>query len=158
VNFGAYMAVLGRPKPYYSFDVRTTAPAGLARFVVVADDSWGPEQKAWLSSTLADADLHAKYTIVARHHPMTGSRAGNPDIVSIIEAHKYSLLLTAHNHDYEHGTDHGGRAVVIGLGGASPTLPPGFATILQTADGKLQFTLRDGSGNPTGVPWSVDPQ
>ena len=47
--------------------------------------------------------------------------------------------------------------MVVGLGGAPSSWPPGFATVLQTADGALTFVLRDASGNPWGQPWSVPP-
>ena len=154
-NFAAYMSALGRPQPYYATDVRTSA--GLARFVVVADDSWDAAQSAWLSSTLTDADVKAKYTIVARHHPVTGTRSGPPEILSILQQHKYTLLLTAHNHDYEHDTaSWGSRSAVVGLGGAGGLW--GFGTVLQNADGTLTFVQRDANGNPIGAAWSVSPQ
>ena len=154
-NFAAYLTALGRPQPYYFNDVRTGA--GLARFVVVADDSWSAAQSAWLSSTLADADTHAKYTIVARHHPVTGTRIGTNEILSILQQHKYTLLLTAHNHDYEHDASAwGGRSTVVGLGGAGGSW--GFGTVLQNADGTLTFVRRDANGNPLGAAWSVSPQ
>ncbi len=152
-NYDTYLAALGRPKPYYSFDVTTNA--GLARFVVIADDAWNGAQNAWLQATLAEADTKAAYTIIARHHPTTGSRTGNVEILNTIEAHKYSLILTAHSHQYARGSDHGGRAPIIGIGGAPGSTPPGFATILQQTDGALQFTLRDAVGNPVGAPWVV---
>jgi hypothetical protein len=154
-NFAAYMSALKRPQPYYSTEVRTGA--GVARFVVVADDSWDAAQSAWLSSTLAQADAQAKYTIVARHHPMQGARTGPAEILNIIRAHRYSLLLTAHNHDYEHDTlGWSGRSAVVGLGGAGGQW--GFGTVLQNADGTLTFVRRDANGNPLDAPWSVSPQ
>ena len=156
-NFAAYMAALKRPLPYYFTDVQTSL--GLARFVFIADDSWNNAQAAWLESTLADADARAKYTIIARHHPVQGTRTGNAAIVAAIQRHKYALILTAHNHSYSHDTaSFGARSAVVGLGGASPTTQPGFATVLQNADGSLSFVLRDASGNPLGAPWSVTPQ
>ena len=154
-NFAAYMTALKRPQPYYFNDVQTSA--GLARFVVVADDSWDATQSAWLSGTLADADARAKYTIVARHHPVTGTRSGPPEVLSILQQHKYSLLLTAHNHDYEHDTSSwGSRSAVVGLGGAGGFW--GFGTVLQNTDGTLTFVQRDANGNPIGAAWSVSPQ
>ena len=154
-NFAAYMGALGRPQPYYFTDVQTGT--GLARFVVVADDSWDATQSAWLSSTLADADAHAKYTIVARHHPVTGTRSGPAEVATLLQQHKYSLVLTAHNHDYEHDTAAwGGRAAVVGLGGAGGLW--GFGTVLQNADDTLTFVRRDANGNPIGATWSVSPQ
>lgn len=154
-NFAAYMAALKRPLPYYANDVQTAI--GLARFVVIADDSWNPAQAAWLQSTLADADARAKYTIVARHHPVQGTRTGAPEILSILRQHKYSLILTAHNHEYEHDTSTWqGRSAVVGLGGAGGKW--GFGTVLQGTDGALVFVQRDANGNPIGAPWRVAPQ
>src|SRR5205823_2803259 len=97
-NFDAYMAALKRPLPYYFTDVRTSR--GTARFVVVADDSWDAAQADWLESTLSSADATAAYTIVARHHPVTGSSTGNSRIVQAIARHQYALILTAHSHFY----------------------------------------------------------
>lgn len=150
-NFDAYLEALARPRPWYANDVQTSL--GLARFVVIADDAWGAEQAAWLESTLADADAHARYTILARHHPVTGSRTGPGEILAAIGRHKATLILTAHTHSYAHD---GPRSAIIGLGGAGPST--GFATVLQNADGTLTFTLHDASGNPLGAPWSVAPQ
>ena len=154
-NFAAYMAALQRPQPYYFTDVATAQ--GLARFAVIADDAWDAAQSAWLSSTLADADARAKYTIVVRHHPVQGTRTGASEILSILQQHKATLLLTAHNHDYEHDTaSWSGRSAVVGLGGAGGHW--GFATVLQNLDGTLTFVERDANGNPIGQPWSVSPQ
>ena len=154
-NFAAYMTALKRPLPYYFIDVRTGS--GLARFVLIADDSWDATQSDWLSSTLAYADAHAKYTVVARHHPVQGTRIGAAEILNILQAHKASLILTAHNHDYEHDTTTwSGRSTVVGLGGAGYTW--GFATVLQNTDDTLTFVQRDANGNPIGAPWSVSPQ
>lgn len=154
-NFAAFMGALQRAQPYYSADVQTSQ--GMARFVVIADDAWDNTQSAWLGSVLSDADANAKYTIVARHHPVQGSRTGNAGILSILQQHKYTLLLTAHNHDYEHDTvNWQGRSAVVGLGGAGGSW--GFGTVLQNLDGTLTFVERDASGNPIGTPWSVSPQ
>jgi len=156
-NFAAYMAALRRPLPYYFADVQTSR--GKARFVVVADDSWDAAQADWLEGTLAAADATARYTIVARHHPVTGARTSNARIVQTIARHRYSLILTAHSHLYAHDTaSFGGRSVIVGLGGAPASSPPGFGTVLQNADGSLTFVRRDANGNPVDVPWTVAPQ
>ncbi|GAC1343479.1 MAG: hypothetical protein NVSMB23_17350 [Myxococcales bacterium] len=155
-NFRAYLAALGRTLPYYAIDVDTAA--GLARFVFVADDAWDAAQAAWLERTLAEADARARYTVIARHHPLTGPRQGDPAIVQAIERHRATLLLAAHLHTYAHGADHGGRAVILGLGGAPSSSPPGFATVLQNTDGSLTFTPRDARGAPIRSAWTVDPQ
>jgi len=154
-NFAAFMAALRRPRPWYANDVQTSQ--GLARFVVVADDSWNKEQASWLESTLADADTRARYTIIARHHPVDGMQAGSAEIVSALKRHKHSLILTAHEHDYRRDTGAWrGRAVVVGLGGAAGKW--GFGTILQAQDSALVFVRRDANGNPVGAPWKVGPQ
>lgn len=158
-NFSAYMSALKRPQPYYFTDVQTAQ--GKARFVFIADDAWDSTQSAWLSSNLTDADTSAKYTIIVRHHPVQGTRTGTgasgTDIPNLISAHKYTLILTAHNHDYEHDTaTYGGRSTVVGLGGAGGYW--GFATLLQNDDGTLTFVQRDANGNPVGTPWAVTPQ
>ena len=154
-NFAAYMSALKRPQPWYFNDVQTSA--GKARFVMIADDSWDSTQSAWLSATLADADTKAKYTIVSRHHPVQGTRTGAPEILSILQQHKYTLILTAHNHDYEHDlASWNARSTVVGLGGAGGRW--GFATVLQNTDGTLTFVQRDANGNPMGAPWTVSPQ
>ena len=156
-NFDAYMAALRRPLPYYLAEVRTSL--GKARFVVVADDSWDAAQADWLESTLSAADAEAAYTIVGRHHPMTGSGSGNPRVVAAIVRHKYSLILTAHSHLYAHDTvNFGGRSAVVGVGGVPTSSLPGFATVLQNDDGSLTFVRRDANGNPLDVPWTVTPQ
>src|SRR6266481_2641971 len=156
-NFAAYMAALRRPLPYYATEVQTSL--GKARFVVVADDSWDSAQADWLEGTLAAADATARTTIIARHHPVTGARTGNPRIVQAIARHKYSLILTAHSHLYAHdAVAFGGRSAIVGLGGASAAVPPGFATLLQNPDGSLTFVRRDATGNPIDVPWTVAPQ
>jgi Calcineurin-like phosphoesterase len=156
-NFDVYMAALRRPVPWYSTDVATSQ--GLARFIFVADDAWCREQAEWLENLLTDSDKNARYTIVARHHPMEGGRSGRHPVVKMILRHKYSLLLTAHEHTYQHDPDSlGGRAVIVGVGGGPSESPPGFATVLQNKDGTLSFVMRDIDGNPVGEPWTVPPQ
>jgi len=154
-NFSAYMAALRRPLPYYANDVQTSL--GLARFVVIADDSWNATQAAWLRDTLTDADARATYTIVARHHPVQGTRTGVPEILSVLQQHKYAMILTAHNHEYQHDSaTWQGRSAVVGLGGAGGKW--GFGTVLQASDRRLVFVQRDANGNPIGAPWMVGPQ
>ena len=149
------MSALKRTLPYYSYDVTTNA--GVARFVVIADDSWDTTQASWLEGRLADADAHAKYTVVARHHPVQGTRTGAAEILNILQAHKASLILTAHNHEYQHdAATWQGRSAVVGLGGAGGKW--GFGTVLQGTDGTLVFVQRDANGNPIGAPWAVGPQ
>ena len=156
-NFDAYMAALRRPMPWYAVDVKTSQ--GLARFVFVADDAWCPAQAEWLERVLADADVNARYTIIARHHPVGDNREAFRLSANVILRHKYSLILTAHLHTYRHDEGSlGGRTAIVGVGGGPSDSPPGFATVLQNKDGTLTFVMRAISGNPVGQPWTVGPQ
>src|SRR5262249_19939935 len=101
-NYTAYMEPLHRmgiDKPYYRFDVQTRS--GLAAFIVVADDVWDSAEQSWLEAQHGDADAHAKYTFVSKHHP-----DGNNDhpefqtIYDLVQRHKYTLFLTGHSHEF----------------------------------------------------------
>ncbi len=147
-------------KPYYTFDVNTSL--GLARFVIIADSSWDSAQQSWLETTLAEADTKARYTLVARHHPEGDtSIATNPDIMSIVRAHKFSLFLAGHTHTYKHGTSDGGRDLVLGIGGApliSTGTFNGFAMVDQQANGNLKVSVYDLANPATPVDsWSAGP-
>jgi hypothetical protein len=157
-NYRAYLAALEqvskRDQPFYLIDIQTRL--GLARLVFVADNLQSAEQRAWLESTLREADRIAKYTIVAKHHPIDGSHMGPPWAWAIIRKHKYSLILTAHAHTYAHPAAASGRSAICGLGGASSTAT-GFCRVQQLATGELRFVQYDISGNPHDS-WSVAPQ
>jgi hypothetical protein len=159
-NYSTYMAALKQvskqDKPNYALQIATRH--GRATLIVVADNSFSAADQQWLERTLADADANSKYTIVAKHHPVAGSRIGPPAPGRIISNHKYSLLLMAHNHDYEHSGSNIGspRQVICGLGGANAN-HTGFCRVQQQADASLSFTQYDMNGNP-GDTWSVGPQ
>jgi hypothetical protein len=161
VNYQAFLAALrqvsGQQSPNYALQIQTRL--GRATLVVVADNSFSADDQSWLEQTLADADRASKYTIVAKHHPVTGSRPGPPAPWRILSRHKYSLLLMGHNHDYEHSGANvtpDGRGVICGLGGAN-LAHTGFCRVQQAPDGRLDFTQYDADGNP-GDAWSVAPQ
>jgi hypothetical protein len=161
VNYSTFLAALSQVSqqraPNYALQIQTRR--GRATVVVVADNSFSAVDQAWLEWTLADADLGSAYTIIAKHHPVTGSRTGPAAPWQIISKHKYSLLLMGHNHDYEHKGSNvtpDGRGVICGLGGANVS-HTGFCRVQQAADGRLDFTQYDANGNP-GDAWSVAPQ
>jgi hypothetical protein len=159
-NYGAFVTALApiSPTPYYSFNVETSL--GRATFVVVADNAWSADQQAWLESTLADADVNAKYTIVARHHPENDTSVStNPTSMAIIRAHKFALFLTGHSHQYRHPSTDNHRDMVMGLGGAplSGTSYNGYAMIDQLADGTLRVTVYSVTGDLQQDQWSVGP-
>jgi len=159
VNYVQYMRALRdvskKDLPYYSLNIETRL--GRVALVVVADKYFDSTAQAWLERTLTEADARAKYTIVAKHYPLTGSRQGPPGVANLIKSHKYSLILTAHNHNYFHErVEYAGRHVICGLGGANPS-HTGFCRVTQAADGQFKFTRYDIDGNP-GDTWAVGPQ
>ena len=162
-NFTAYSEALKlvsqQPLPYYKLDIQTRL--GLARIVFIADNYGDAAAQAWAESTLAEADRVARYTIIAKHHPVTGTRIGPQWAHDVVLRHKYSLILTAHAHNYSHDTSaYGGRSVVCGLGGANTSFT-GFCRVQQKADGSLAFTAYDAWGNVRTDPsssFSVAPQ
>jgi hypothetical protein len=128
--------------PYYTFDLPT--PHGTATFVFVADTAWDSTQSAWLESTLTHGDSSA-YTIVAKHVPSNNTTdfATNADEMTIIERHKFSLLLDAHTHQYLSGGENG-REYTLGLGGAPVANTGddwGYGLVEQQTDGTLKVTI-----------------
>jgi hypothetical protein len=156
-NYVAYrealQALSQQALPYYKLDFATRH--GLARFVFLADDYADATAQTWAENTLAEADQKAVYTIVAKHHPMTGSRTGPAWARDVVLRHKYSLVLTAHTHDYEHDTvAYAGRTVICGLGAANPNWT-GFCRVRQHGDKTLEFTAYDLYGNVRTNPSST---
>jgi Calcineurin-like phosphoesterase len=159
-NYTAFMDALKpiSPKPYYRFDVETQS--GLAVFLVVADDAWNAEQQTWLTTQLTDADAHAKYTFVSKHHP-----DGNTDhpefqqIYDLVRQHKYTLFLTGHSHLYRRqGSDP--RALVMGIGGAplAGSSFNGYGTALQGANDRIYVTIYDQATGNVRDKFDVAPQ
>ena len=128
--------ISGQTSPYYRFDIMTQS--GKATFIVVADDAWNTTQQTWLTQQLTDADANSKYTFVSKHHP-----DGNADqtyfqtIYNLVKAHRYTLFLTGHSHEYKRQYNDV-RAVVMGLGGAPFDNPAqmwwGYLTVMQCPD------------------------
>jgi hypothetical protein len=159
-NYTAFMDALKpiSPKPFYRFDINTNS--GLAVFLVVADDTWNAEQQTWLTTNLTDADAHAKYTFVTKHHP-----DGNTDhaefqqIYDLVRAHKYTLFLTGHSHLYKRQKSDP-RALVIGIGGAplAGTSFNGFGTVLQGTDDRIYVEVIDQATGNVMDKFDVAPQ
>jgi len=155
-NFMAYMAALPtvshQTQPYYSIDINTSL--GLVRLVFIADNYASSDAQSWLESTMADADARAVHAIILKHHPYSGSDTGPSWMWATLAAHRVSLMLTAHEHDYSHDTTAlDGRTVICGLGGAN-TSATGFCRVQQRADNSLVFTEYDLNSNPLDT-WSV---
>src|SRR5207302_8748546 len=114
----ALLQVSKQSAPNYALQIQTRL--GRLTLVVVADNFFGSAQQAWLQRTLNDADTGSIATLVAKHHPVTGTRIGPPAPWSIIQTHKYSLVMTADTQHYYHDTTPPSRRTVIcGPGGAN---------------------------------------
>jgi hypothetical protein len=156
----ALSSSIGATQPYYRFDVMTNA--GKAVFIVVADDAWDSTQQTWLTQQLTDADSTAKYTFVTKHHPN-----GNTDMPSfqtiydLVRAHKYTLFLTSHSHEYKRqfGDPH---ALVMGLGGAPFDNPKqqwwGYLTAMQCPDDHIYVSVYDQATGNVMDSFNVPPQ
>jgi hypothetical protein len=159
-NYTAYMDALRTvaDKPYYRFDVQTVS--GLAVFLVVADDVWDDAEKSWLTQQLVDADAHAKYTFVSKHHP-----DGNDDhpefqqIYDLVRQHKYTLFLTGHSHLYKRQYNDK-RAIVVGFGGAPLAGGTfwGYGIVRQGADDRITVVVYDQATGNAMDSFSVAPQ
>lgn len=159
-NYTAFINALApvASKPYYRFDVMTKS--GLAVFLVVADDVWDSAEQTWLTAQLTDADAHAKYTFVTKHHP-----DGNTDhpefqtIYNLVRQHKYTLFLTGHSHLFKRQSNDP-RAMVIGCGGAPLAGGTfwGYGTALQGTDDRIYVTIRDQSTGNIVQSFDVAPQ
>ncbi len=159
-NYSAFMDTLApiAKLPYYRFDV--TTKSGLAVFLVVADDAWDAAQQSWLTTQLTDADAHAKYTFVSKHHP-----DGNTDhpefqqIYDLVRKHKYTLFLTGHSHLFKRQSSDP-RAMVIGCGGAPLAGGNfwGYGTALQGTDDRIYVSIYDQATSQLTEAFSVAPQ
>jgi hypothetical protein len=169
VKMGPFLSSLqsisGQTNPWYRFDIMTQS--GKATFIVIADDAWDDgksptAEQAWLEAQLTDADAHSKYTFVSKHHP-----DGNTDqtyfqtIYNIVKAHKYTLFLTGHSHEYKHQFNDK-RAVVMGLGGAPFDNPAqmwnGYLTVMQCPDDSVTVSVYDTTSGMVFDTFNVPPQ
>jgi hypothetical protein len=166
-NFTAFMNALGQVSgqsdPYYNIDIQTDA--GLARFVIVADNSWDSTQSSWLDSTLSDADANAKYTFVLRHHRINTANTTSTcndcaTIDNMIQSHKYAMYLTAHTHEFKLDSMDG-RIVVMGIGGAQPFDGSGsyfgYGIVEQLTNGNLSVKVYDVSSDTVTQSWVLGP-
>jgi hypothetical protein len=110
-------SVLGAPHHY-------TWTAGATQFFMLDANSPGdPVQRAWLQTTLASS--RARVKIVVFHQPAitSGLHGDNESAkrswVPLFEQYHVTLVLTGHNHDYEHLKVRGIHYVVTGGGGES---------------------------------------
>jgi acid phosphatase len=110
--------VLGSPHRYYTWSVGTTQ-----FFMLDANDSGSRVQRAWLVGVLSAS--RARVKIVVFHQPAftsglhTDNTAAQRSWVPLFVRYHVTLVLTGHNHDYEHLKVGGIDYVVTGGGGQS---------------------------------------
>lgn len=93
-------------------------------FMLDSNDPGNEEQKAWLRGALASSQAPVKIAVF--HHPpySVGTVHGDDERVQehwvpLFERHGVQLVLTGHNHLYEHQVRRGIHYVVTGGGGRS---------------------------------------
>jgi len=114
------MAYFKMPKEYYQ------TSDGPVDFFILNTTFFvrSPEQQAWLDNALAHS--HARWKIVAAHHPMYSSgRHGHQTsglrevLESILVKHHADLYLAGHDHDYERFEPIQGVNYIVSGGGGS---------------------------------------
>lgn len=112
----ATATVLRSPKMYYTWSVGTTQ-----FFMLDANDPTNTAQRSWLQRALATSRAVVKIAVF--HQPGFTSGLHDDDLgvqrewVPLFVRYHVTLVLTGHNHDYEHLREHGIDFVVSGGGG-----------------------------------------
>jgi tartrate-resistant acid phosphatase type 5 len=108
--------VLGSPNRYYTWSVGTTQ-----FFMLDANEPGSAVQRSWLERALRTSSARVK--IVAFHQPAftsgihTDNTSAQRNWVPLFVRYHVALVLTGHNHDYEHLKEDGIDYVVSGGGG-----------------------------------------
>jgi len=108
--------VLGSPQRYYTWSVGTTQ-----FFMLDANRAGDAAQRSWLARALSSS--RARVKIVVFHQPAftsglhTDNTSAQRNWVPLFVRYHVTLVLTGHNHDYEHLTVGGIDYVVTGGGG-----------------------------------------
>ena len=108
--------VLGSPQRYYTWSVGATQ-----FFMLDANDPGSPAQRSWLARALSSSPARVK--IIVFHQPAftSGLHSDNTSAqrnwVPLFVRYHVTLVLTGHNHDYEHLKVDGIDYVVSGGGG-----------------------------------------
>ncbi|MBS2026012.1 MAG: metallophosphoesterase, partial [Deltaproteobacteria bacterium] len=156
--FGGLQKYSKQSFPNYKIDITTRH--GLVRLLVIADNSYNATIGTWVDQQLTDADQHAFATLVARHHTVVDRTT--PDwVLKLLDNHKATLLMVAHDHKYYRSTYTRANgttipAAVCGLGAAN-TGYTGFCRLTEQANGSFVITQYDIYGTPHDT-WSVSGQ
>lgn len=127
----------GNRERWYSFD------HGPVHFVGLDTEQISTDQADWL-----EQDLRANrrpWTIVLGHRPpfSSGEHGGNADyqqrFVPILERHHVDLVLSGHEHDYEHFKPLGGIVYVVSGGGGRETREVGMGPSTAFSEAVLHF-------------------
>jgi len=108
--------VLGSPKKYYTWSVGTTQ-----FFMLDANDPSDAAQRSWLRRALSTSRALVKIAVFHQPAFTSGLHTDLTIIqhlwVPLFERYHIAIVLTGHNHDYEHLREHGIDYVVTGGGG-----------------------------------------
>ena len=114
-------SVLGAVRRYYTWSAGTTQ-----FFMLDANDPRSATQRTWIARALSSSNARVK--IVVFHQPAFTSGVHNDNTsaqqnwVPLFVRYHVTLVLTGHNHDYEHLKESGVDYVVSG-GGGQTTYP-----------------------------------
>ena len=111
-------STLGAQQRYYAW-----SEGGVDFFMLDSNTADDPRQREWLDEELRASDARVKIAVF-HHPPFTAGDRHPPDDrvarawVPLFEEHGVSLVLTGHQHIYEHHERNGIHYVVTGGGGA----------------------------------------
>lgn len=127
----------GNQERWYSFD------RGQVHFVGLDTEQISTEQADWLERDLRTNQR--PWTIVFAHRPpfSSGEHGGSSEFqktfVPILERHHVDLVLSGHEHDYEHFKPLGGIVYVVSGGGGRETRPVGISPATAFSEAVLHF-------------------
>lgn len=147
-NYQSYLqqlvSPLGQSLPYYRVDLRDSAGAWTAKFLILAMNSWDQAQGTWLQQQMAQPTT---YTFIVRHEPESATTApGVSPSDAIIAQYPYTLKIVGHTHSFSRA---GTRQVIVGNGGApiSGGSSYGYAIIEQLPTGEIKVSNMDYNSN-----------
>jgi len=156
---GEILASVGIERPWYHIQV--------GEVLIIVVDSTQPDnaqQLAWLTTQLADVD--ARWTIVAMHHPAYSAGVHGSDMgvreafVPLLEASGVDLVLAGHDHDYQRSIPINGITYIVSGNGSMlrPTGSDAFTAVAASALGYLDITITHDElvGSAVGLDGVID--